>query len=237
MAQAKKLEVIPTPITPVDMLGTVIDRGGDINIDQLTKLIELNERYQQSEAQKTFNVAMSEFRSKVTSVKKTKEAFNYYYADLNEIVKTIQPVLKECNLSHSFRTKYDENGIHVTCVIKHVDGHEESTTLSGAPDVSGSKNSIQAIGSSVTYLSRYTLMAMLGLAAVDDDDGASADEKMPLELITPDQVKDIKSKIEKAGVTEDRITNVCKVNKIEEIPASEFKSVIKKLDLNITGKK
>jgi len=237
MAQAKKLERIQTTITPVDMLGTVIERGGDINIDQLTKLIELNERYQQSEAQKTFNIAMSEFRSKVTSVKKTKEAFNYYYADLNEIVKTIQPVLKESGLSHSFRTKYDENGIHVTCVIKHIDGHEESTTLSGGPDVSGSKNTVQAIGSTVTYLSRYTLMAMLGLAAVDDDDGASADEKMPVDLITPDQVKDIKSKIEKAGVTEDRVTNVYKVSKIEEIPADKFNSVVKKLDLNITGEK
>ena len=237
MAQAKKLERIQTTITPVDMLSTVIERGGDINIDQLTKLIELNERYQQSEAQKTFNIAMSEFRSKVTSVKKTKEAFNYYYADLNEIVKTIQPVLKECDLSHSFRTKYDENGIHVTCVIKHIDGHEESTTLSGGPDVSGSKNSIQAIGSSVTYLSRYTLMAMLGLSAVDDDDGASADEKMPVDLVTPDQVKDIKSKIEKAGITEDRVTKIIMVSKIEEIPAYEFKKVIKKLDLNITGKK
>ena len=49
-------------------------------------------------------------------------------------------------------------------------GHSESTTLQSPPDASGGKNSIQAIGSAVTYLSRYTLLAITGLATGENED-------------------------------------------------------------------
>jgi ERF superfamily len=63
----------------------------------------------------------------------------------------------------------------VTCILTHQMGHSEETTLAGAPDNSGSKNSIQAIGSTVTYLERYTLLAATGLAAANgDNDGQGA---------------------------------------------------------------
>jgi hypothetical protein len=57
-------------------------------------------------------------------------------------------------------------------------GHSERTTLSATADTSGSKNSIQAIGSTVTYLQRYTLLAAVGLAAGGDDDGQAASPGM-----------------------------------------------------------
>jgi hypothetical protein len=57
-------------------------------------------------------------------------------------------------------------------------GHSEETTLRAIPDTSGSKNSIQAIGSTVTYLQRYTLLAAVGMAAAGmDNDGRAADEE------------------------------------------------------------
>jgi hypothetical protein len=57
-------------------------------------------------------------------------------------------------------------------------GHSEETTLKAIPDTSGSKNSIQAIGSTVTYLERYTLLAAMGMAAAGmDNDGRTVDEE------------------------------------------------------------
>jgi hypothetical protein len=59
-----------------------------------------------------------------------------------------------------------------------VKGHHEETTLSSSPDDSGGKNSIQAIGSAVTYLQRYTLLALTGLATREqDNDGKTEDVK------------------------------------------------------------
>ena len=49
----------------------------------------------------------------------------------------------------------------------------ESTTLSGPPDTTGSKNDLQSIGSTISYLQRYTLLALTGLATFDMDDDAT----------------------------------------------------------------
>jgi hypothetical protein len=53
--------------------------------------------------------------------------------------------------------------------------------LTSGPDTSGSKNPIQALGSAVSYLQRYTLLSLAGLATEDqDDDGATAEKKTDL---------------------------------------------------------
>ena len=65
----------------------------------------------------------------------------------------------------------------VTCRITHRDGHYEETSLFGPVDGSGNKNPIQAIGSAVTYLQRYTLKAAVGIAASQDDDAQEAGRK------------------------------------------------------------
>ena len=57
----------------------------------------------------------------------------------------------------------------VTCVLTHTDGHSERTTMTAGADTSGSKNAIQARGSAVSYLERYTLCGALGLLTVDED--------------------------------------------------------------------
>jgi hypothetical protein len=64
--------------------------------------------------------------------------------------------------------------VKVTCKLTHKQGHSEEVTLEAPLDTSGGKNNIQAMGSSVSYLERYTLLAITGLATKEqDDDGAS----------------------------------------------------------------
>jgi hypothetical protein len=62
------------------------------------------------------------------------------------------------------------------CAVTHVKGHVERCIMKALADESGGKNSIQAIGSAITYLQRYTLLAATGLtsADIDDDDGRAA---------------------------------------------------------------
>ena len=51
-------------------------------------------------------------------------------------------------------------------------GEYEFNGIMGFSHVTGSKNAIQAIGSTVSYLCRYTLLCVTGLATSDpDDDG------------------------------------------------------------------
>ena len=99
-----------------------------------------------------------------------------------EIIACINEALSEHGLSAAWETAQNNGSVTVTCKITHIMGHSESTSLTAAPDNTGSKNPIQAIGSTVTYLQRYTLLALTGLATYEqDDDGGKPEQPTPME--------------------------------------------------------
>ena len=161
------------PITPMQMLEIAVQQGADL--DKLKQLMDLNDRYEAAQAKKAYNVAMSAFRAECPIIDRTREGHNSKYAGLAEALEQIKELISRNGLSHGWKTNQEIGYVTVECTVTHVDGHQESTSLTAEPDLSGNKNSIQAIGSSVSYLQRYTLFAILGLAAKDqDDDGGAA---------------------------------------------------------------
>lgn len=205
----------------------------DIDVDKLDKLLAVKERWDAQQAKRAFNDAMSQFRNKCQTVTKNADAHNSRYAKLDHVIRTIQGTMQECGLSHSWRTAQDGDRISVMCVVTHLDGHSESTTLSAAPDTSGSKNPIQAIGSTVSYLERYSLFAILGLASSDDDDGAAAGG---VERIAESQVADLESMIDEVGADRDKFSDYLKKSlkvpegRLENIPATALKDVTAALE-------
>jgi len=163
-------------VTPMALIEVAMNQNADV--DKLEKLWQLQQQWEANEARKAYNQAMSKFRAECPVIKKTKQAHNSKYAGLAETIEQIKPHLEACGLSHSWTTDQASGAVSVTCRVTHTLGHSESTTLFSEPDKSGSKNSIQAIGSAVTYLQRYTLSSILGLASADesDDDGNAANE-------------------------------------------------------------
>jgi len=143
---------------------------------ELLQFMELQERFEANEARKAFVMAMSKFRADCPTILKTESAHNSKYASIAKTLGQIKQIMSDNGLSHSWRTNQEGANITVTCVLTHSQGHSESTSLTAAPDTSGSKNAIQAIGSTVKYLERYTLEACLGLASSEegDDDGQAA---------------------------------------------------------------
>jgi hypothetical protein len=99
-----------------------------------------------------------------------------------EQVAFLKSFIKECL---SWETHQDDKGnVGVTCHITHAQGHRESVSLKGPIDESGNKNRIQAVGSTVSYLERYTLLAALGLATGEDDDdvgGLRGENREPIQ--------------------------------------------------------
>lgn len=169
----KDTQEASTMVTPMQMVQIAVERGADI--DQLTKLMDLQERWEKSEAQKAYVTAMSQFREKCPIIEKSREGHNCKYAGLAETIEQIKELLSEFNFSHSWKTEQIEGETKVTCFLTHAMGHSESTSLTAPADTSGSKNNIQGIGSTISYLERYTLFAILGLASKDmDDDGYEA---------------------------------------------------------------
>lgn len=157
-------------------------RDPDINIDKLKNLMELYERRDAALARKSFDAAVADAKALIPPIVRNATGHNNKkYADLSAIAKVIDPILGQLGLSYRFRTQQADK-ISVTCILSHKDGHAEETTLCGPSDTTGNKNAIQAIGSTLTYLQRYSLVQMLGLAAAEDDDGAKGGTKSEPDL-------------------------------------------------------
>lgn len=164
-------------ITPMELIARAADSGA--SIEQMAQLFELKLRVEADEARKAFNESMARFKRTPPTIRKNvqKKAgqIDLHYASLDNVVATITPSLSAVGIRHRWENKQDGGMIAVTCILSHDLGHSESTTLAALPDPSGSKNSIQAIASTVTYLQRYTLLGATGLAATGaDDDGSQA---------------------------------------------------------------
>lgn len=209
-------------MTPVDMLSLAVERGA--SIETLEKLMGLRERYEASQARKAFDEAVADAKAGIQPVLKNREGHNgKRYADFAAIAKAIDPIISQFGLSYRFRTTQTDR-ISVTCVLSHKDGHSEETTLSGPPDASGSKNAIQAIGSTLTYLQRYTLVQALGLAASEDDDGGKAG--VTVETITEEQAMLLRELIEATQSDERGVLTYVRANDIASIAADKFDGLV-----------
>lgn len=218
-----------------NMLQIAIEKG--VTGEELSKLMDLYERNEKNEARKAYHVAMANFKANPPKLNKdahvryetSKGVTEYTHATLANITDKISQRLSEEGLSATWKTGQSEKGaIIVTCRITHVLGHYEDTPLEAPADGSGGKNSIQAIGSTVTYLQRYTLLASVGLATADMDDdgrGSEGEEK----FITEGQQKKIADMIGKAGADYKLFLKYLKIDKIEELQASRFESAMKNL--------
>ena len=172
--QPQESQALAVP-TPMRLMELAIEKG--VDADTMGKLLDLHLRWEAEQQRKAYIEAMAIFRANPPEIKKTKKVqykdVTYYHAELDKTVELISEALGKVNIRPSWRTSDTGGKITVTCVLTHNLGHSEDVaTLQGPPDVTGSKNNVQAIGSTVTYLQRYTLLAGTGLAAEgQDDDG------------------------------------------------------------------
>ena len=95
--------------------------------------------------------------------------FKNRYADLAEVLNTVRPVFSECGLSIIQETSFDGSLVSVTTALCHEKGGYITAIASCVP----AKADAQGVGAATTYLRRYSLAAVTGVAQ-EDDDGQSA---------------------------------------------------------------
>ena len=245
-----------TPVNQSQLVQTQTDRFVEMalqsgDMERLEKMLDLKERFDKEEARKQFTAALAEFKAEDMNIVKDRNVSfetnagttSYAHASLGNIVKISVPIMSRHGLSHRWLTEQLDKGIvRVTCILTHKGGHSEQTSLQAAPDDSGKKNSIQRVSSTITYLERYTFLAITGLAVEEqDDDGAASEPVAKVELITKDQALTIVSRIDDNELNSDIFMNWIKkffpyVKKIDDLSAEHYDKVIKKLDETIAHK-
>ena len=213
------------PKAPAQLIELAIEKG-NIDLDKLEKLLSLQERYEANEAKKAYNKAMSEFKANPPEIDKDRKVSfatsagktAYAHASLYNVTEKINSALSKYGLSASWTTK--QNGaIVVTCKITHIKGHSEETSLSAQADTSGSKNAIQAIGSTITYLERYTLLALTGLATYEQDDDSQA---AATEYINDKEKSELVDMLSAKSVSVEKFCSKFNIKTLEELPKSKL---------------
>lgn len=170
------------------LIDKAIDQGA--NADVVGKMLDHYERWQKMQAKAAFDAAMQNLRSVMPKIVKKRTArvatktggeYTYPFANLEDCCETLDPHLLANGFSYTWNSPQgSEKGLFVTCTLKHKDGHSESATIGPAPmDNSGGKNPVQAVGSTMWYLQRYSFCAVLGIAPrdMDTDAGGAAKKK------------------------------------------------------------
>ncbi len=138
--------------------------------------------------------------------------FKNRYADLAEVLNTVRPVFASHGLSIVQSTSYDGSLVSVTTSILHADGGYISSTASCVP----AKSDAQGVGASTTYLRRYALAAMTGIAQ-EDDDGQSASHTRTAAPASKEDIASLKTRMESLGVDEEAFLKYLAVKSLSEL--------------------
>ena len=204
--------------------------AGGMDLDKLEKFMALQEKWEANQARKAYTQAMSDFKKNPPEIEKDshveyrtdKGITKYNHASLGNVTAKINTALGEHGLSAAWTTEQSEKGVSVTCKITHVLGHFETTTLTASPDSSGGKNAIQALGSTISYLERYTILALTGLATHEMDDDARGE----VEHITEKQLSTILDLLNEKGINDKRLLKYLDAESVETILAGDFQKAV-----------
>jgi len=227
VAVVAKTAVAVVQRAPQEVISEAIAKGA--NLEQIEKLMVLQEKWEANEARKAYHVAMAQFKTeaieilkdaKVDYATKTGGRVKYNHATLFNIVNTVTPLLSKYGLSISWKPLQTPGNITITTMVTHVLGHREEFALTGPADDSGGKNSIQAIGSTASYLERYGTLAALGLATGGQDDDGQAAEAV--EYIDDKQRHELTDLAVDCGADMPKFMAYLKVEDLAKLPKADF---------------
>lgn len=245
---------VPVPVSETAAIVSMIERAArdpSVDIDKMERLLQMQERIMARQSKAAYDAALAEMQPKLPVIGRrgrieirAKDAKGERtgavqqstgYALWEDINEGIRPVLAEHGFALSFRVGLAEDGkITVTGILSHREGHREETTITLMHDSSGSKNAVQAVGSSTSYGKRYTASALLNLTSRgDDDDGKAACDAA---TITVDQADELAKLLTDTKSNVVLFLKAIKLESLTEIRADKFEAA-KKLITDTAAKR
>ncbi len=168
-------------------------------------------------------LAKAQGTMKAAAYNRVNPHFKSRYADLAAVWDAIREPLAKNGLSVTQQSEPRDNGNYVLrTVMRHISGQ---WVASEYPIPSNLKP--QELGSWKTYLRRYELSSLCGIAS-DEDDDAEVANKVEDKPITPEQVEHLLILINGDDAIRERLLAYVskltkqKIEKLEDIPQSQF---------------
>lgn len=204
-----------------------------VDIDKMERLLQMQERVMERNARAAYAAALSELQPQLPvvtergGIKDKGGNIQSTYARWEDINDAIRPILAAHGFALSFRTGQEGGQMVVTGVLSHREGHSEQTTMHLPLDGSGSKNAVQAVGSSLSYGKRYTALALLNITSRgEDDDGRAAGTL----FVDDGQARQIDKLIVDVGANREAFLNYMGAAAVEQIKAKDFRKAVAALN-------
>jgi hypothetical protein len=234
-AQADRALVAATDPARGDILSVIARAAADpnVDIDKLERLLEMQERVIARGARAAYYNALAELQPKLPVIAERggitdrNGRVQSTYALWEDVNEAIRPMLAEHGFSLTFKVRRSEDQITTTGILAHREGHSEETELSLPTDSSGSKNAVQAVGSSTSYGKRYTAFALLNItSAGEDDDGQKGGAPKPVDNMRWALLNDL---AEAVGADKAKLCRHLKVSSLKELPESKYDYAVARL--------
>lgn len=217
------------PVSDNPLLGMLgqLATNPNFNAEAFREIVALIREEKAGVAKAEFNAAFAAMQAELPPAPKNGTGHNNKkYARYEDIDKVAKPVLGKHGLSINHTLHQDDTKIRIRAVLRHSSGHEESAEIVLPLDASGSKNAVQAHGSTTSYGRRYTYISLLGISTDEGDDDAQASTG---DTITREQADALSSAIDFAGASEERFKRHFKIAELINLPQSTFADAMEML--------
>jgi alkylhydroperoxidase/carboxymuconolactone decarboxylase family protein YurZ len=163
-------------VTPMQLMQLAIEKEG--SIDVIERLAKLQMQFTDREDRIAFRNAMTMFKDNMPKIVKERIVKNkagdemYRVTALEDVADPVMKSLVSLGVTYRYKTADLPDGrIRVTCILglRGTAYEEEGSTLAAPPDTEGGKSPLKAVGSTTSYLEKYTLMASVGMHVYGTD--------------------------------------------------------------------
>jgi len=121
---------------------------------------------------KNISAALVKVTAEVRNATKSSNGYGYKYAPLDEILNIVRPIIAKHGLTIIQSQSFEKEGGFVTVktLLLHSSGEFIETTAECPFENLKGMNSYQSLGSAITYLRRYAISSMFGIASEEDTD-------------------------------------------------------------------
>jgi hypothetical protein len=214
----------------------------DIDVEKLERMLALQERMMAKQSEIDFTEALTRMKPKlpviqkngaIVFVDKNNVERKTPHARYEDIQEAIAPHLVEEGFSLSFDTEAVANTAPIIkCTLSHRGGHSKTISMPLPLDTSGSKNNLQAMGSTILYGKRYLVGMMLDLVIKGvDNDGKS------LGVLDNDKAVEIDMLITKTGTNKDSFLKLMGTDDVRNILAKDYDTAMRFLKMKEGAKK
>lgn len=210
------------------LLHLAIEKGADVGA--LEKLVGLHERMMDREAAHEFARALAAFQAECPPIGKSKEAaiatksggsYKYTYAPLEEIVRTVKPLLIKHGFSYGWDSSVAAGALTCVATLRHINGHSTSASFTLPIDNPSAMSPQQKVGAALTFAQRKTLESVLGLNTTEDDTDGVAREIDPTP-ISDGQLEQLEDLIADAEIDAARFLKFLAVAQLRDLPRVRF---------------